>query len=308
MVSIGIPAFKPQYLREAIESVLNQTFRDFELIISNGGSQDAIRHIVASFTDPRIRYTEVGNIPVVDHWNLVLSKACGEFFVLFSDDDLYEAQFLERMIALAGEYPECPVFHCRVRRIDASGRELLITPECPAYESGLEFILGRIRGKRSLFAADFMCRTSILKASGGFVSMPGAWGTDDLTWFRMALQGGIAYTPEVLFSWRTSPSQISSSMPVATRLEAVGLYRESTERLLAAHQPYRMEDQELVERIYRSMEFGIRNQKNYLMLHHAGTSDIWQHILFFRRNRRRFGLSFRGFIYSLMHRSKKIIP
>lgn len=84
--TIAIPAYKSDFLKECIESILNQTFQDFELIIIDDASPYPIREIISQFNDPRISYyrnkTNSGAINVVDNWNKCLSLAQGEYFCL----------------------------------------------------------------------------------------------------------------------------------------------------------------------------------------------------------------------------------
>ncbi len=229
-VSVAIPAYKAQFLKDAIESVLSQSYRDFELIIVNDKSPEDISSIVRSFSDSRIRYYEnevnLGKASVARAWNKCLEYARGEYFVLFSDDDLYEPGFLGSMLALAEKYPEVNMFHSRVGQIDESGKTLRYTPTCPEWESGIEFIWHRLNNYRVQYAPDFLCRTSALRAIGGFVDFPLAWGTDDATWFSIAINGGVGYVNSPLCHWRVSGINISASGDTGQRLRALVLFDE----------------------------------------------------------------------------------
>ena len=97
--SIGIPAFKARFLKECIDSILSQTFNDFELIIINDCSPDEILKIVNEYNDSRIKYYEnesnTGAENVIDNWNKCLGLAKGDFFILMGDDDKLEPNYLE---------------------------------------------------------------------------------------------------------------------------------------------------------------------------------------------------------------------
>ena len=167
MISIAIPVYKSKFLDVAIQSVLNQTFNDFELIILNDSSPDNIKEIINKYNDLRIRYyendTNVGQKNLINVWNQCLSYACGDLFVLFSDDDIYDQSFLEEMNKLSIKYPDVDLFHCRVKKINTNGDMLTLSSLCPEYESGLNFIWHRFKGYRLQFAPDFMCRTERLR-------------------------------------------------------------------------------------------------------------------------------------------------
>ena len=85
--SIGIPAYKGKFLFKCIESILKQDYADFELIIVNDASPEDLYSIVRQFDDPRIRYFKndknCGAENVVDNWNICLSYAVGDYFVLY---------------------------------------------------------------------------------------------------------------------------------------------------------------------------------------------------------------------------------
>ena len=81
LFTIAIPAYKSQYLKEAIDSVLNQTISDFELLIVNDASPHNITAVVNLYDDERIRYvindSNIGGDDPVKNWNKCLSLAKG---------------------------------------------------------------------------------------------------------------------------------------------------------------------------------------------------------------------------------------
>ena len=87
---MGIPTYNhATYLRESIQSVLDQTFPDFELIIVDDASVDDTPEIVQSFGDKRIRcYRNLKNIGQTPNWNRCLELARGEYITIFHDDDV----------------------------------------------------------------------------------------------------------------------------------------------------------------------------------------------------------------------------
>ena len=95
--TVGIPTYnRANFVREAIASVLGQTFQDFELIIADNHSDDHTEEIVASFKDHRIRYfRHKQNNGLIFNFNYVAEEARGRYFVLLQDDDLLCKSFLE---------------------------------------------------------------------------------------------------------------------------------------------------------------------------------------------------------------------
>ena len=113
--SIGIPAYKAKFLKECVESILNQTYTDFELIIVNDASPENLDEIVLKFSDSRIRYyvneINCGAENVVDNWNKCLEYSNGEFFILMGDDDIMHYNYLEEFERLIKKYPDLDIYH-----------------------------------------------------------------------------------------------------------------------------------------------------------------------------------------------------
>ena len=90
--SFVLPAYKAAYLKEAIDSILNQTYKEFELIIVNDASPEGVDAIVRSYDDPRIQYyvnaENIGGKDLVAQWNYSITYAKGTYLILASDDDV----------------------------------------------------------------------------------------------------------------------------------------------------------------------------------------------------------------------------
>lgn len=100
IVSIVIPVYNgEEYLREAIDSVLNQTYRNIEIIIVNDGSIDKSEEIIKSYTDNRIRYFKKENGGVASALNLGIKNMKGEYFSWLSHDDIYYQDKIEKQIS-----------------------------------------------------------------------------------------------------------------------------------------------------------------------------------------------------------------
>jgi len=103
-VSVGLPVYNGgKFIQRRLDSILNQTFTDFELIISDNASNDATSKICQEYIkkDKKIRYFRQNkNIGIVQNWNFVLQQAKYEYFVWASVDDLWHPNFLEKNIKI----------------------------------------------------------------------------------------------------------------------------------------------------------------------------------------------------------------
>ncbi|MQA59927.1 MAG: glycosyltransferase [Actinophytocola sp.] len=124
-VSIGLPVYNgEQYLAEALDALLGQTYRDFELIITDNASTDGTEAICRRYLakDPRIRYLRLPeNIGAAPNHNFVFTQARGELFKWASHDDLYGRDLLRRCIDALDEHPEAVLSHVTKAIIDGSG-------------------------------------------------------------------------------------------------------------------------------------------------------------------------------------------
>ena len=223
--SVGIPAYKGKYLKECVESILSQVYADFELIIVNDASPENLDKIICGFTDKRIRYYKnernFGAVNVVDNWNKCLSYAVGEYFVLMGDDDTMEPNYLEEFANLIEKYPDCGVYHCRVKIIDDQSDFISLTETRPDFESVYENIWYRISGKRVQFISDFVYRRELLVKNGGFYKLPLAWASDDISAYIASRDGGIANTNKPVFNYRKNAQTISSTGRLQLKLDAI---------------------------------------------------------------------------------------
>lgn len=240
IVSVGIPVVKSTYLSSAIESCLNQSYNNLEVIILNNASTkergDEIEAIVDKYSDNRLKYyRNTEQLPMIENWNKVLGYATGDLFSLLCDDDQWESDFILKMVVLSNKYPATNLLHSRVLLIKDGGnnKTSLLSPLCNEYEDSLDFIYHRIRGFRFQYLSDFMVRLSVIKKIGGFVYLPDGWGSDDITWFKVAAAGdGVAYDSNPLFIYRDHEENITNSKGMSNKLESIKLYERYVNSLV----------------------------------------------------------------------------
>lgn len=124
--TIGLPVYNGEnYLRESIDSILAQTFTDFELIISDNASTDQTEAICRAYVaaDPRVHYTRnETNLGASRNYNQLVSLARGQYFKWGAHDDLCAPQFLERCVQLLDQDESIVIAHTKVVDIDDQGK------------------------------------------------------------------------------------------------------------------------------------------------------------------------------------------
>jgi len=210
------------HLDKAIESILSQTFRDFEFLIlddaSTDGSSDRLRHWAA--LDPRIRLISADhNLGPVGSSNMVASTARGPFVARMDADDISYPDRLSKQLRLLHEQPDIGVVASLCDIIDVSGRKVR-DPE-----------IWRL-ARRSVFVpfahGAMMYRRDVFERVGGYRKECEYWEDQDLV-LRMAAETNVAVIPEALYCVRqsTTSTRVASEQE---RLErAVDLmYRSMT--------------------------------------------------------------------------------
>lgn len=213
--SILVPAFKSYYLKECIESVLAQSYQNFELIIVNDASPENLDAIVEEFDDERIRYykndTGCGAEHVVDNWNICLSYSTGQYVICMGDDDRLREGCLQAYADLINKYPKLYVYHMQSYIINEDGNICDIQEGRSEYESVYSFVYHIMKSSRMQFIGDFLFETKQLKEVGGFYYLPYAWHSDRISVIRAAMDKGIANSSHFGFEYRVSSHRISSA-------------------------------------------------------------------------------------------------
>lgn len=214
LVTIAIPAYKRKFLKQAIASALNQTYDNIELVIVNDASPESLDDVVSEFHDPRIRYyvneSNLGGADPVANWNKCLDYAKGNFFALLCDDDVYDRNFVSEMLSLTSKYPDVSVFRSRVKMIDSNDSIIDLFPSSPTYESAMDYLWAKVSRNRIQTISEFLLRTSTMRKCGGYVNMPKAWCSDEISILEFAKDGGIVHSNSLLVSFRMSGDNISS--------------------------------------------------------------------------------------------------
>lgn len=214
--SITIPTYKARYLDEAIRSIVNQTYAEWELVIVDDCSPEDLRSIVNTYLkDSRIHYyrnkNNCGAVDLVDNWNISLGYCTGDYVICIGDDDRLLPNCLEDYCKLIEQHPGLNVYHTRTEIIDEQGELIALQEQRPEWESAISMLWNRWDHRDRQYIGDFCYDTRYLKHAGGYYKLPLAWGADDITALLAAKEKGIANMQEIGFQYRENQHSISSS-------------------------------------------------------------------------------------------------
>lgn len=189
-----------RYLREAVESILNQSFTDFEFLIIDDGSKDQSLKVLQEYAtqDERIRLTSRENRGIPKTRNEMLSQARGEFIAVMDGDDVALPDRFARQVEFLRQHPEVVCVGGAFERIDEKGRFI---DHCkpPQLDAEIQPIL--LRGMSYLHHPCTMVRRSAMLAVGGYdESMVGSSDLD--LWLRLSEIGQLANLPDCVLRYR----------------------------------------------------------------------------------------------------------
>lgn len=205
-ISIIMPAYNAEkYIKEAVDSILNQTFKDFELIIVNDGSTDSTKTIIESYIDPRIKIiTHKTNQGIYSSRSDGLKAAQGEFIAVLDSDDIAMKNRLEEQSNFMIKNPDIAVVGSWMEVIDVdSGDTYTLKPECdPVIIKWMHILKNQILNSASFFRKDIVDKI-------GYYKKEYEYAEDYDLWSRISRRYKMANIPKVLVKYRIRKKSVT---------------------------------------------------------------------------------------------------
>ena len=231
LITVGIPAYNAErYIGAAIESILRQTFREWELVIVNDGSTDATPERIRSYKEPRIRCVDQPNSGPAVGYNRAIAESRGRYFALLNADDVCLPDRLEYQLqSYVSGGPR--VLFSVPDFIDSEGEPM----------SGDHFLTGRFRSdsntraqtlERFFFHGNFLCTPTLfaerdlLREAGPF--NPALFNLNDFElWIRLVKKYPLCPDPKPVVQYRIHSGNLSGPpRELADVWRAVRLHNE----------------------------------------------------------------------------------
>lgn len=214
MISVVMPVYNGEkYLREAIDSILNQTCTDFEFIILNDASTDETEEIILSYDAPRITYARnETNLQIANTLNKGIALAKGKYIARMDADDISLPERFERQIKFMEDNPDIDVCGCSMKtfgmqnviyRFSKTHDEIMVELLC-----GFALAHPTIMGKRSFFLEHHYA-AAYNKAE------------DYDLWTRTVKESEFANLPDVLLLYRTHKEQTGKTFGDVQHMQAM---------------------------------------------------------------------------------------
>ncbi len=210
-ISVIIPCYNQgAYLDEAVNSVLEQTFQDYEIIIINDGSTDEYTNLLlADYSRPRTRVIHTANQGLAAARNTGVRAAQGSFILPLDADDRIGVEYLEKAVDILESHPEIGIVYCKAETFGARTGHWHSPP----------FSLGRMLLGNLIFCSALFRREDWQRTKGYDPEMKGGWEDWDF-WLSLLELGREAYRiPDVLFFYRIKEASMARSMDAGIKAE-----------------------------------------------------------------------------------------
>lgn len=242
LCSIIIPLYnKADFVTSAIQSVLNQSHQDFEIIVVDDGSVDDSASLVRAIPDQRIKLIQQANKGVSCARNKGIDLATGDIVCFLDADDWYLPIYLETIVLMAVRYPEISCFASHFKNVCVSDPDQINRSWDTGDTGTVEFIDDLFyywRFGELFFTSSIAIRRTYLSQFKPYFPPGEQWAEDLDLWFRLAEKSRLAYCPAPLVAYRRDVegslyaiSERNLLAPTLIRLEHRALSRQFPDNL-----------------------------------------------------------------------------
>jgi len=212
LFTIFLPSYNGgDYLKQCVQSVLQQQYKNFELVILDDGSTDGSLQWLATIKDSRLRVLESSHLGIVENWRRSLEIDKAPWMTFIGQDDLLDPDYLTVIHTLIQQDPDADIYHTRFRYIDASGALMKHSRPLPQIESAAEYIAALFGGARDTHGTGYMLRSSRYDEVGGIPDFEKLLFADDALWITMMRRNGKRASNKECFSCRAHSASVGNS-------------------------------------------------------------------------------------------------
>lgn len=237
--SFIVPTYNSErWIQPCVNSILSQSYADFNLIILDSGSTDQTLNWIRSLNDNRIIiYTTEQRLGIVENWARIITIPRNEFMTIAGHDDVFYQDYLETIDRLIVNNPGGGLYQTHFNFIDSKGE---IIRRCKIMEDVIDghlFLELILRDKIEITATGFMVRSSDYNAAGGIPPYPDLLYADLALWHHLIESKPLFVSSRVCFGFRTHSDNTSKSFTLQ-RLNAFEMIVDYFNKLKKTDQRY----------------------------------------------------------------------
>jgi glycosyltransferase involved in cell wall biosynthesis len=212
LISILMPAYNcEKYVTQAIDSILNQTYTNWELLTADDSSKDNTRKIIDNYSDPRIkRFHNKSNIGYLKTWNKLIAESKGNYITFLDADDTSELNRLELLIKTFISSPdEIGAIGSNYNRIDDKNN-IVFTSD---FKLTNEEIVAQMPKKFDILGSGIMIKREVYESIGGYHTFFDRIGAEDYYWiYLISEKYKIINIADVLYNYRFNPNSVMGNL------------------------------------------------------------------------------------------------
>ncbi len=241
LVSVLLPVYNgAAYLKEAVESILRQTYKNFEIILINDGSTDESADIIQSIKDFRIRYYEQQNQGLAATLNRAISLAQGQYLARQDQDDVSLPYRFEKQVAYLESHSKCGMV--------GTWAEIMVdrqrTRRAHRFSADNVLLKFELLFDNPFVHSSVMLRKEVFEQVGLYSTDKNRQPPEDYElWSRVSREFEVANIPEILHIYREIPTSMSRSGPNPFLDRVINLSAENIAWLIGRESP----DQNIID-------------------------------------------------------------
>jgi glycosyltransferase involved in cell wall biosynthesis len=245
-----------EYLKECVQSILAQTYPDFNLHILENCSNDGTAEWIQTLQDERIIIIpSETSLSIEENWARILSIQKNEFMTIIGHDDLFDKDYLQTMNELINQYPNASLYQTHFRFIDAKGNFIKHCRPMDEKQTVSEFLHSLFTDSIDTMGTGYMMRSADYNKVGGIPSFPNLLFADHSLWIQLTALIYKATSATESFSYR---------------------FHENLSKNSAATS--------YINAFYNYLDFLIRFKNSHLEIKPVIEEDITKYILYYCRS------------------------
>lgn len=201
-----------EFVKECVDSILNQTFQDFDLLILDNNSNDGTKEWLSNLKNTRVKiFHSEKDLTIEENWARAIDIPKNEFMTMIGHDDLLHPDYLNVINHLIRENPDASLYQTHFNYIDANGRLIRPCVPMPKLMNDAFFLKMMLDAKIDINGTGFMMRSKDYEKLGGIPPFANLLFADFALWHKLTELSSLVVSPKYCFSYRLHNSMTTVS-------------------------------------------------------------------------------------------------